>query len=380
IDGSSNSVIDTITVGNGPLGLAYNDNNHHMYVANAGDNTVSVIDGSSNSVIDTIIGGDQPAMVAYNGDNNHMYVTNILGDTVSVIDGSSNSVIDTITVGNGPLGLAYNDNNHHMYVANAGDNTVSVIDGSSNNVIDTITVGSFPFGLAYNEDRNYIYITNLGDDAVYAISSSNNNKLYTYHVGNGPSGIAYNPNNHLAYVANSNDGTVSVIVEFIPPFAEAGPHQIVASGDTVQLDGSGSSDKNDFDLTYSWTQTEGPAVILDDHTSITPTFTAPNTTDDEIVLEFQLIVKNEYGETSEPDWVTITVQPKTIEEQPRTIEEILKGILNNPLDINNSIESSNEIKDILTDDNPNNDRQVCDILGKLSDKEEISDLQDILRC
>ncbi|MDN5867691.1 MAG: YncE family protein, partial [Candidatus Nitrosocosmicus sp.] len=84
--------------------------------------------------------GNQPAMVAYNQNNHYTYVANTGDNTVSVIDGSSNSVIDTITVGNGPFGVAYNENNHYTYVANTGDNTVSVIDGSSNSVIDTITV------------------------------------------------------------------------------------------------------------------------------------------------------------------------------------------------------------------------------------------------
>ncbi len=51
-------VITTLPVGDGPYGVAYNPDNGDMYVANAGTDEVSVIDGTTNSVIDTIEVGD----------------------------------------------------------------------------------------------------------------------------------------------------------------------------------------------------------------------------------------------------------------------------------------------------------------------------------
>ena len=47
------------------------------------------------------------------------------------------------------------------------------------------------------------------------------------------------------------------------PVADAGPDQVVNPGDTVTLDGTGSTDPDDDPLTYSWVQTAGPAVTLD---------------------------------------------------------------------------------------------------------------------
>ncbi|HEY6536076.1 MAG TPA: hypothetical protein VIY08_09845 [Candidatus Nitrosocosmicus sp.] len=70
---------------NGPAGVAYDPDNHEMYVANSKSNTVSVIN-SSNSVVTTINVGNGPAGVAYDPDNHEMYVTNELSNTVSVID------------------------------------------------------------------------------------------------------------------------------------------------------------------------------------------------------------------------------------------------------------------------------------------------------
>lgn len=54
-----------------------------MYVTNFGSNTVSVIYGDT--VVDTVAVGDIPVGVAYNPDNGYMYVTHLNSGTVSVI-------------------------------------------------------------------------------------------------------------------------------------------------------------------------------------------------------------------------------------------------------------------------------------------------------
>lgn len=63
-----------------------------------------------------------------------------------------------------------------------------------------------------------------------------------------------------------------------PPVADAGPDQNdVAIGDTVQLDGSGSTDPDGDSLTYEWTmktKPAGSAAALSSTTAKKPTFTA----------------------------------------------------------------------------------------------------------
>ncbi len=59
------------------------------------------------------------------------------------------------------------------------------------------------------------------------------------------------------------------------PEADAGDDKPVDSGQTVQLNGSGSSDDDNDTWDYEWTQTDGPNVTLSDSTAERPTFTAP---------------------------------------------------------------------------------------------------------
>ena len=136
----------------------------------------------------------------------------------------------------------------------------------------------------------------------------------------------------------------------------------------------------DSALTYLWTQTSGPEVTLINSTSSNPTFTAPEV-NEQFDLTFQLTVTNEEGIASEPDEVTVIVNPIATpppEEEPNTIGDLLKGIIQNPLDVTNSIDSANEIRDILTDNNRDNDQLVCDLID--SEDDYTSNIREILDC
>src|SRR3989338_3512013 len=96
------------------------------------------------------------------------------------------------------------------------------------------------------------------------------------------------------------------------PTADAGAAQTVASGASVTLDGSGSSDPDTGDtLSYAWTQTSGTTLSLTGATTAAPGFTAPEigANDPAAELVFSLVVTDDKGNASDADTVTITVDP-----------------------------------------------------------------------
>jgi hypothetical protein len=106
--------------------------------------------------------------------------------------------------------------------------------------------------------------------------------------------------------ASLPDEVVITILGNQIPVADAGDDQEVDAGALVQLDGSDSYDPDgNLPLTFQWQQTGGTSVSLSDMTSISPTFTAPTTTD---MLTFTLVVTDSQGGASEPDMVQVMVQ------------------------------------------------------------------------
>jgi YVTN family beta-propeller protein len=190
------------------------------YVANAFDNTVSVIDTASNRVVATIPVGTFPDGVATTPDGSRAYVTNEFDATVSVIDTASNKVVATIPVGGNPSGVATTPDGTHAYVTSSNFGTVSVIDRASNTVVDTIPVGVFPTGVATTpvgihpperDDRRHqplAYVTNQVDNTVSVIDTAGNTVVATIPVGDNPNGVAITPDGTRAYVTNL--GTVVV--------------------------------------------------------------------------------------------------------------------------------------------------------------------------
>ncbi len=94
----------------------------------------------------------------------------------------------------------------------------------------------------------------------------------------------------------------------LPPLASAGPDQAVASGATVTLDGSGSSDPAASPLSYAWSQSAGPPVTLAGAATVHPSFVAPvlGAGQAPVVLGFSLVVTGAGG-ASAPATVSVTV-------------------------------------------------------------------------
>src|SRR5215204_1467876 len=197
LDTETDKVKSTIKVGVFPYGIDINPLNNRVYVTNRGSNTVSVIDGSINSkldditvsvidgitnrVINTISVGKTPYGIAVNPLFNKIYVADIIKNTVSVIDGKTNKISANISVGKRPTGLEIDLTNgsNKLYVANHDSDSVSVIDTITNSVIDNIpSVGDSPVGMAINPITNKLYISNIGSNTVSVIDTKAINSRY----------------------------------------------------------------------------------------------------------------------------------------------------------------------------------------------------------
>jgi YVTN family beta-propeller protein len=270
IDSTKNKVIDTISVGKTPIGVAVNPLNKRVYVSNRGENTVSVIDSKTNKVIATIPVGKAPwlisvdayknrAYVNSSGDNlitvidtrtnsvagqvktsgkgkgakkgaisvsvnpgrGEAYATNCLTTSLSVINMGSNSVADMVDIGRDPskisktrkgegmVGVAVNTATGMVYTVDHTTNTVSVFDPAKKSIAAKITVGDSPWSAAVNSALGKVYVMNRGADSISVINAYSHAVENTIKTGSQP--IAMTFVGYKAYVTNCGSNNVSVI-------------------------------------------------------------------------------------------------------------------------------------------------------------------------
>ncbi|KPA18868.1 YD repeat-containing protein [Candidatus Magnetomorum sp. HK-1] len=102
-----------------------------------------------------------------------------------------------------------------------------------------------------------------------------------------------------------------VKIENFPPIANAGSDQTVDRSSLVTLDGSLSKDPDHGIVAFSWTQTQGPQVILSNSHGITASFQAPEVFESSLSLSFALRV-TDVGGLSHEDVCTVIV----VDNQP----------------------------------------------------------------
>lgn len=165
----------------------------HLYVANLGDNTVSVIETSGNTVIATVPVGLNPRGVTVRPDGQVVYVANSGDQTISVIETASNTVIATIDIAikgsfprEGPKEprqivftadgtLAYTINNR-AFGPNSGRTSVAKIDAINHVALDaviTVAAGAQRIILSQDESTIYISTTSVPGSGLWTIDPNN---------------------------------------------------------------------------------------------------------------------------------------------------------------------------------------------------------------
>ncbi|MCY4491884.1 MAG: PKD domain-containing protein, partial [Thaumarchaeota archaeon] len=118
----------------------------------------------------------------------------------------------------------------------------------------------------------------LQDSGTNVVLSSDNIQP-TFTAPNSPTTLVFELELYDSSISSSSIDKVTItVLGPQPPVADAGPPQTVRYGDTVTLDGRGSTDPNGDQISYSWTHTSGLSASLTGDDTEQPTFTAPSST------------------------------------------------------------------------------------------------------
>ena len=241
----------TVAVGAFPFRLALDDRTDTIYVANVGSNTVSVIDGTTcNAAVGSGCAetppvfhvGNGPFGIAVNDRTNTVYVANSGDDTLSVMNGATCDARSTagcgdapavVAAGPSPNGVAVDQITDTVYVAGGSQDqpsngSLAVVNGATcNGQITTgctqtprlMTTGGLLFTVAVDQATHRVYVTSVFDSDLEIFNGSTCNSLTSrgcgqtpaiVHTGGWPGGIALNPRTQTVYVADNVDATLSL--------------------------------------------------------------------------------------------------------------------------------------------------------------------------
>ncbi len=197
IDPDTARVIAQHAVGRTPSALAIGGGS--LWVANAGDGTVSRIERGRDQIV-TIPVGEGPSDLAFAAGS--LWVTD-RGGAVWQISPAVNRVVRRIAAGNAPRGIVAGFG--ALWVASEADRTVTRIDLERGAVTRKIDLGANPTALAVGEGA--VWVTSEEGATVFRIEPRSGDVVKTIAVGNGPVDVAVAGG--AAWTANRQDATVS---------------------------------------------------------------------------------------------------------------------------------------------------------------------------
>ncbi|PWS28607.1 hypothetical protein DHW03_01790 [Pedobacter yonginense] len=188
-----------------------------LYVSLWGGRAVVVVDTQEEKMTNSIPVGDHPNELLLNKKGSYLFVANANDNSVSVINTASNKVIETIATtlyatqltGSTTNGLALSSNEKTLYIANADNNCLAVFDVSKPGTSQSqgfIPVGWYPTSVKVIGSK--ILVTNgkgntsmANPEGPQPISKSDNSG---YQMGS-------TANNKLQYIAGLFKGSLSFI-------------------------------------------------------------------------------------------------------------------------------------------------------------------------
>jgi YVTN family beta-propeller protein len=232
LDAASGAVLATVMVAPHPSALAVATTAGRVfavsnYVTPDGAGRVSVLDASSGRLLRTVAVGQGQHALAVDERAGRVFVTNAVGDSVSVLDARSGQVLRTTSVGQGPLAVAVVASLQRIFVANADlwrstyqvtRGTVSVLDEHTGAVVHTVRVGLHPRALAVDERSGHVLVANDVDRSVSMVDAASGRVVRTVPLGLPPRAIAVDPRRGRVVVLTSE--------EFVPS-APAGQVQVL---------------------------------------------------------------------------------------------------------------------------------------------------------
>src|ERR1700739_2724742 len=166
-DGTNRS-LNSVSVGMHQWGLAIDDSKGTVYVCRTGANEIAMLKRFA-SVAEAIPTGPIPCALAFNPKIERAYVANYGDNSVTIIDTAKDRAIATVPAGKHPQAIAFDAARNLVLIANTHDDVVTVLDGATYAALKTLHAGRNPYALAVDSGSGKLYVANLAGDRPFTI-------------------------------------------------------------------------------------------------------------------------------------------------------------------------------------------------------------------
>jgi YVTN family beta-propeller protein len=172
-----------------------------LVMTQTGASSVDVFDAGKRRVIAQVTGLQSPRGIAVDEQNGKVYVADAGNNAIAVISIDTWKVSDTIPLQGSPDHLLLADNATQMYWSDAGNGTVSLLDLGTKQNIATVQVGGSPRYLASDPDRQVVFATIQDRHEIVAIDPQLKIVAHFNLNASQPTGLVYDARFRALYVA-----------------------------------------------------------------------------------------------------------------------------------------------------------------------------------
>ena len=226
IDAATETLVDSVRVGKAYVGLAFSDDEKHLYASGGNDNKILTyrIDNQKLVAEESIVLGKpwpvkiSPTGLCVDSGKNRLYVVTKEDSALYIADTQTRQVLNRIPLGAAAYTCILSPSKNELYVSLWGGASVAVVDLNATRVAATIPTSKNPNDLLLTRDGKHLFVANGNDNTVMLIDVPGRRVLETMTtslfpdapVGTTPNGLALSDDEQTLYIANADNNCLAV--------------------------------------------------------------------------------------------------------------------------------------------------------------------------
>jgi YVTN family beta-propeller protein len=175
--------------------------NGKLLLVHTAASSLDIVDPARRRVVAQVVNLQSPRGIAVDQQNRKIYVAQADNNSIAVISFDGWQVTNIIPVSQRPTSLLLDDNGNRLYWASASNNSLSVLDVNTRENIGTVVLGGRPCDMTWNADRQVAFVTLQDARQVVAVDPKLQIVSRFQINASQPTGVVYDPRIRELYVA-----------------------------------------------------------------------------------------------------------------------------------------------------------------------------------